>query len=137
MDSPAFQIQCLDHVQLAMPPGGEDIARGFYSRLLGLKETPKPANLAKRGGVWFENGDLRIHLGVDRSFRPAKKAHPALRVRDLVALVRHLQNAGVIVVTDKPLEGYDRVYANDPFGNRIEFLEPFAVPPHGAPASLP
>jgi len=130
MDSPSFRIHSLDHVQLAMPPGGEDIARGFYSGVLGLKETPKPANLAKRGGVWFESGELRIHLGVEQDFRPAKKAHPAFQVRDLEALARHLKNASVAVVTDEPLEGYDRIYAADPFGNRIEFLEPFPSPLH-------
>ena len=75
--------------------------------------------------MWFESGALRVHLGVERDFQPARKAHPAFRVRDLKALVRHLQNAQVIVLTDEPLEGHDRVYAADPFGNRVEFLEPF------------
>jgi GNAT superfamily N-acetyltransferase len=120
----SFRIHSLDHVQLAMPPGGEDIARAFYSGVLGLKETPKPANLARRGGVWFESGAVRIHLGVEQDFRPAKKAHPALLVRDLKALACRLQSANVTVITDEPLDGYDRFYAADPFGNRVEFLEP-------------
>jgi len=128
MDSASFQIHSLDHVQLAMPPGGEDIARGFYSGVLGLNEMPKPANLAKRGGVWFESGSLRIHLGVEQDFRPAKKAHPAFLVRELKALARHLQSVNITVVTDEPLEGYDRFYAADPFGNRLEFLEPLGPP---------
>jgi catechol 2,3-dioxygenase-like lactoylglutathione lyase family enzyme len=121
---PNFQIHALDHVQLAMPAGREDAARAFYAGLLGLTEVPKPANLARRGGVWFERGLLRVHLGVEQDFRPARKAHPAFLVRDLPALVRHLENAGVAVVSDEPLEGYDRIYVADPFGNRIELLEP-------------
>ena len=121
-----FIIHGLDHVQLAMPAGQEALALTFYSGLLGLAEVPKPANLAKRGGVWFESGTLRLHLGVEADFRPAKKAHPAFLVRQLNALTRHLQAAGVAVVTDEPLEGYHRIYVSDPFGNRIELMEPTA-----------
>jgi catechol 2,3-dioxygenase-like lactoylglutathione lyase family enzyme len=121
---PTFEIHALDHVQLAMPPGGEDAARAFYAGLLRLAETPKPPNLAKRGGVWFAAGTLRLHLGVEQNFRPAAKAHPAILVRGLPALVEHLNAAGVATVTDEPLPGYDRAYVNDPFGNRVELLEP-------------
>jgi catechol 2,3-dioxygenase-like lactoylglutathione lyase family enzyme len=124
MSSTVFEVHGLDHVQLALPPGQEAQARAFYAGILGLTEVPKPANLAKRGGVWFEGGTLRLHLGVEADFRPAKKAHPALLVRNLAALTQHLQRSGVSVVTDEPLEGYDRIYVSDPFGNRIELLEP-------------
>lgn len=116
-------ILAIEHVQLAMPAGREDEARAFYSGLLGIHETPKPPELAKRGGAWFENGSVKIHLGVEADFRPARKAHPALLVRDLRPLVERLREAGVDIVED-PLEGYYRVYATDPFGNRVELLEP-------------
>lgn len=119
-----FNIYALDHVQLAMPFGKEDVARTFYSGILGLMEVPKPLNLAKRGGVWFEGGNLKLHLGVETDFRPAKKAHPALLVKGLEALIHHLQTHGVATIIDEPLEGYHRVYITDPFGNRIELLEP-------------
>lgn len=122
--APSFHIHGLDHVQLAMPPGEEDAARAFYAGILGLTEVHKPANLAKRGGVWFEGGSLRLHLGVEKEFVPARKAHPALLVKDLPALKEHLTAAGISVVIDEPLEGYDRIYVADPFGNRIELLEP-------------
>lgn len=122
-----FRMHAIDHVQLAMPAGQEDVARRFYAGVLGLREVPKPANLAKRGGVWFEGGTLRLHLGVEADFRPAKKAHPALLVQHLDALTQHLKSAGVDVVTDEPMEGYQRVYVSDPFGNRIELLEPIAM----------
>ncbi len=117
-------IRAVDHVQLAMPAGGEADAIAFYGGLLGFATVPKPANLAARGGCWFAAGDARVHLGVDADFRPARKAHPALLVDDLPDLVARLAAAGVVVRTDEPLEGYDRVYVDDPFGNRIELMEP-------------
>ena len=114
----------IDHVQLAMPPGEEAKARVFYGDLLGLVEVPKPPELAKRGGAWFETSGVRLHLGVERDFRPARKAHPALLVADLPALVERLRRAGLEVIDDDLLEGYDRVYVSDPFDNRLELLEP-------------
>lgn len=116
-------IYALDHVQLAMPPGEEARARAFYRDVLGLPEVPKPADLAKRGGVWFTAGTWQLHLGVEQDFRPARKAHPALLVHDLPTLVERCEAAGYVSTTDVPLEGYDRVYVNDPFGNRIELIE--------------
>ena len=117
-------ILSLDHVQLAMPAGREDDARAFYSGLLGLEEQPKPANLAKRGGCWFGRGALKVHVGVENDFRPTRKAHPAFIVDDLAELRKTLETAGCLVVEDEPLEGYDRFYVNDPFGNRIELMQP-------------
>ena len=119
-----MNIRRIDHVQLAMPAGREDEAVAFYEGLLGIEQVPKPPHLAVRGGCWFERGDLKIHLGVEADFRAARKAHPALLVDDLPALVERLQSAGVPLRDDEPLEGYDRVYVDDPFGNRIELLEP-------------
>ncbi len=117
-------LYAIDHVQLAMPPQEEERARVFYGQVLGLSEQSKPPNLAKRGGVWFECGALRVHLGVEQDFRPAQKAHPAFLVEDLPAIVERCKCEGYKVVTDEPLEGYDRVYVHDPFGNRIELMEP-------------
>jgi catechol 2,3-dioxygenase-like lactoylglutathione lyase family enzyme len=117
-------IIALDHVQLAMPPGREAEARTFYQGLLGIPEVAKPANLAKRGGCWFERDTLKVHLGVEPDFHPARKAHPALLTRDLAALRATFEAAGVTIRHDEPLEGYERFYVDDPFGNRIELLEP-------------
>ncbi len=117
----------LDHIQLAMPAGGEDQARRFYGELLGLAEVEKPDNLKKRGGCWFERGTIRVHLGVEADFRAARKAHPAFLVDDLAGLVARLTEGGVAVRPDEPLPGYDRVYVDDPFGNRIELMEKSAV----------
>ncbi len=106
-----------------MPPGREAEARVFYADLLGIPEVPKPPDLARRGGAWFEDGPVKIHLGVEPNFRPARKAHPALRVRDLQALVSRLSGAGIDVMV-APMDGHQRVYVSDPFGNRLELLEP-------------
>lgn len=118
----------LDHVQLALPAGGEDRARAFYGGLLGLTELPKPEPLARRGGAWFECGALQLHLGVDADFRAARQAHPALRVRGLAALAQTLERAGHAVKGDTPLAGRERVFTSDPFGNRIELIEQDAAP---------
>ena len=116
----------LDHVQLAMPEGGEADARRFYADALGLREVPKPPNPARRGGVWFEGEGIgsRVHLEVERDFRPAQEAHPAFVVRGLRDLAAVLRAHGYDVAADEPLEGFDRLYASDPFGNRVELMEP-------------
>jgi catechol 2,3-dioxygenase-like lactoylglutathione lyase family enzyme len=114
----------IDHVQLAIPAGGEERGRHFYGELLGLREQPKPPELAKRGGAWFERGPLKVHLGVDPSFRPATKAHPAFVVEGLATLVERLRAAGYVLKEDEPLPGYDRIFVDDPFGNRVELMEP-------------
>ena len=116
-------IEGIDHVQLAMPAGREEAAREFYGRLLGLSEVPKPPELQKRGGAWFEKGEVRIHLGVDPEFRPARKAHPGLLVRDLGTLVSKLRDAGYEVLEDDSLAGTRRVFVADPFGNRLELID--------------
>jgi catechol 2,3-dioxygenase-like lactoylglutathione lyase family enzyme len=118
-----MKILAIDHVQLAMPPGGEDLARSFYIDVLGLTEVPKPPNLASRGGVWFTANGVNIHLGVEDPFSPARKAHPAILVSDLEALIKMFKEAGVVITEDQPLEGYHRIYASDPFGNRMEFMQ--------------
>jgi catechol 2,3-dioxygenase-like lactoylglutathione lyase family enzyme len=118
-----MKVYAIDHVQLAMPPGEEERARAFYGGVLGLTEMPKPAHLARRGGVWFAQGALKVHLGIERDFRPAKKAHPALLVEDLAGLIKRCLEAGYKIGTAEPLEGYDRAYVEDPFGNRIELME--------------
>jgi catechol 2,3-dioxygenase-like lactoylglutathione lyase family enzyme len=110
------------HVQLAMPAGGEDLARAFYRDVLGLPERPKPPHLATRGGCWFESDLVRIHLGVDEDFRPATKAHPGLLVSDLQLLVAACRVGGVEVIAADPLDGCERVYVRDPFGNRLELI---------------
>jgi catechol 2,3-dioxygenase-like lactoylglutathione lyase family enzyme len=113
----------IDHVQLAMPPGEEQKARAFYADLLGMTELPKPAELARRGGCWFSSADVQLHLGVEQDFRPAKKAHPALRCKDYAALVQRLRDAGIEVNEPDDIPGVRRCHVHDPFGNRLELIE--------------
>jgi catechol 2,3-dioxygenase-like lactoylglutathione lyase family enzyme len=118
-----MRLYAIDHVQIAMPPGAEEAARAFYAGVLGLAEVPKPAALAPRGGAWFEGGEIRLHLGVEQDFRPARKAHPAFLVEGLDDLVERCRENGHAVTSDEPLEGYRRFHVIDPFGNRIELME--------------
>ena len=119
-----FSLVRLHHVQLAMPRGQEAVAREFWADLLGMTELEKPPVLAARGGCWFRGGGLEVHLGVEEPFAPARKAHPGVLVRDLSALVTRLEDAGRPVTWDDDFPGHRRCYAQDPFGNRLEFLEP-------------
>ncbi len=117
-------ILSIDHVQIAMPAGKENKARTFYVEQLGFTEIPKPPDLAKRGGAWFQAGNVQIHLGVVAEFRPARKAHPAFIVDDLDLLITRIQRAGFETDTSQPpLDGYKRAHIFDPFGNRIELME--------------
>jgi catechol 2,3-dioxygenase-like lactoylglutathione lyase family enzyme len=111
------RITGIDHVQVAAPPDCEADARRFYGELLGLEEIEKPAELRARGGVWFGCGPQEMHVGVDPSFSPARKAHPALAVSGLPVLVEVLERAGVTVTRDG-----ERVYTADPWGNRLELV---------------
>jgi catechol 2,3-dioxygenase-like lactoylglutathione lyase family enzyme len=117
-------IISIDHIQIAIPAAGEEKARSFYIHVLGFVEIPKPADLAKRGGAWFQVGNVQLHLGVEADFRPARKAHPAFLIDNLDELMNKAQSAGFeIDTTQPPLDGYKRVHVFDPFGNRIELME--------------
>lgn len=114
----------LDHVQLAVPRGEEEAARGFYADLLQMSEVAKPAALAGRGGCWFRSGDAVLHLGVEDPFAPARKAHPAFLVDDLDGLQQRLATAGYECVrSDAEIEGVRRFHVGDVFGNRVEFQQ--------------
>lgn len=119
----AIELIAIDHVQLAMPPGAEAIARSFYVDVLGLREVPKPAELADRGGCWFTTGSVDVHLGSDEPFAPATRAHPAFVVHDVDVARRTLVAAGVAVLDDPSGVDVRRCYAFDPFGNRIELVD--------------
>lgn len=119
-----MKILSIEHIQLAMPKGREDEARAFYTGILGFMEIPKPPALVKRGGAWFQSGSVQLHLGVEKDFRPARKAHPAFLVDDIDALLKQVQQAGYEIDTSQPpLDGYKRAHIYDPFGNRIELME--------------
>ncbi|MER5200210.1 VOC family protein [Streptomyces sp. NPDC002755] len=116
-------LAAVDHVQLAAPPGAEDLLRRFYTGTLGMTEVPKPPVLAAKGGCWFRAGAVHLHLGIEAGFRPSAKAHPGLRVTAIEAYAARLEAHGTPVTWDADLPGHRRFYAWDPVGNRLEFLE--------------
>ncbi len=110
----------IDHVQVAIPRGGEDEARKFYVDVLGLTEVPKPADMAKRGGAWFEAGAVKVHVGSEEHFVPARKAHPALTLRGLRPFIAARD---MDATWNTEIEGLVRCHVYDPFGNRIELVD--------------
>jgi catechol 2,3-dioxygenase-like lactoylglutathione lyase family enzyme len=119
----AVRVVAIDHVQLAMPAGREQEADAFYCELLGFAAVPKPEPLAARGGRWYASAKVHVHLGVETAFRPAKKAHPALRVSGFDELLQQFDTHGVSWRRDHELPDLRRVYVDDPFGNRIELID--------------
>jgi catechol 2,3-dioxygenase-like lactoylglutathione lyase family enzyme len=117
-------LTALDHVQLAAPPGSEDRLREYYGGVLGMTEVPKPPVLAAGGGCWFHAGAVHLHIGIEGDFRPARKAHPGLRVTGIEQYAARLRAHGAQVEWDENLPGHRRFYSSDPVGNRLEFLEP-------------
>ena len=123
---PLATIRRIEHVQLAMPRAREAEARAFYGGVLGLPEIAKPPELAARGGCWFEDGAIKIHLGVEDDFRPAKKAHVALVVDDLDAVIAAARALVCETQPAQPFGKFTQAYVFDPFGNRIELLQALA-----------
>lgn len=115
----------IHHVQVSCPAGGEDAARRFYGELLGLPEVAKPPVLAARGGCWFRDEGVEVHVGVEEGFAPARKAHPAFVVEgidDIDDLAERAQQAGFPVTWDDDFPGYRRFHTADGNGNRVEIL---------------
>ena len=117
-----LKIKRLDHVQLCAPIGEEPNARKFYAEVLGLREIEKPEALKINGGVWFQIGDIQLHIGME-SVQGKSKRHPAFEVEELEAIKYHLKNNGVRIQEEIQIPGCRRFTFYDPFDNRIEFLE--------------
>lgn len=114
----------IDHIQIAAPPGCEPEARNFFGQILGLEEIEKPVPLRSRGGCWFKIGNKQLHIGVEQDFHPARKAHPAFSVDDIEHLFEKLSKTGIRCAWDDAVNARKRFYADDPWGNRLEFTEP-------------
>jgi catechol 2,3-dioxygenase-like lactoylglutathione lyase family enzyme len=118
-------ITGIDHVQITVPLDAEAAARAFYCDLLGLPEIAKPTSLKGRGGFWLQVGDCPVHVGVEeRVDRHATKAHVAYAVTDLERWRQTLAARGIEILDGVPIPGYDRFEFRDPFGNRVEFIQP-------------
>ncbi|KGX91961.1 glyoxalase [Pontibacillus halophilus JSM 076056 = DSM 19796] len=119
----SFLIKGIDHVQVAAPEGSEEAARLFYGEQLGLPEMDKPEALKRNGGVWFQCGMHELHIGVEATFTSARKAHPAIEVEEIEALMEHLENVHISYRVDESIPGVKRIYVHDPFDNRLEFIQ--------------
>ncbi len=118
--SPVPEWVGIDHVQIAIPVGAENEACAFYVGVFGLVEVPKPPVMAARGGAWFESGAVRIHVGAEDPFVPARKAHPAFTLSDLASFIT---SSGLDATWNDEIEGLLRCHVFDPFGNRIELIQ--------------
>ncbi|MET9134858.1 glyoxalase [Streptomyces antibioticus] len=114
----------VDHVQLAAPPGTEDLLRAFSDDVLGMTEIPKPSALAARRGCWFAAGAVQLHLGIEPGLLPSREAHPGLRVTGIEAFAARPERHGVRITWDDALPGHHRFRALDPVGNRLEGRAP-------------
>ena len=113
----------LDHIQLAIPKDREPQARAFWCDLIELKEIPKPEALQARGGLWLDLSGSELHLGVESPFSPAKKAHPGFQINDITTLAARLTKANHVIIWDTSIKNRQRFFTQDPFGNRLEFLQ--------------
>lgn len=118
-----MKVLGIDHVQVTGPPGCEAEARAFYGGLLGLEELYRPNTLPDPDGCWFRAGTQELHVGIERAFRPAQKAHPSFLVDDLTALVARLEANGTHATPDDSIPGVERSFVSDPFGNRVELRQ--------------
>ena len=118
-------VLSLDHVQVAIPAGGEEAARSFYIGILGFTEQRKPSAMAGRNSIWLAAGPVNLHLGIeaDSDFHAARRAHPALTVDNLDEIVAACARAGLPTREDTPVNNFRRTHVFDPFGNRIELME--------------
>lgn len=118
-------IERVHHVQITIPRYAEEAARRFYCHVLGLAEIPKPASLQGRGGFWLEIGGQELHVGIeDSDARANTKAHVAYQVDDLDAWQTRLTEQGILTESSVPIPGYVRCEFRDPFGNRVELIQP-------------
>jgi catechol 2,3-dioxygenase-like lactoylglutathione lyase family enzyme len=115
----------IDHVQVAIPAGAEEIARSFYIGILGFTEQQKPAAMAGRNSIWLASGPVSLHLGIEAvsDFHAATRAHPAFTVDNLDEIVAALERAGFATRPDTPVGNFRHTHIFDPFGNRIELMQ--------------
>jgi catechol 2,3-dioxygenase-like lactoylglutathione lyase family enzyme len=122
-----MHIARIHHAQITIPIGAEDAAKEFYCGILDLTEVPKPESLRSRGGFWLQLGEQQLHVGVeDKSTVPVTKAHIAYQVDDLAGWQSKLSASGCAILPGEPIPGYNRFETRDPFGNRLEFIQPIA-----------
>jgi catechol 2,3-dioxygenase-like lactoylglutathione lyase family enzyme len=110
-------LNAIHHINLVIPAGKEDLARAFYGDILGLPEVEQPDELKPSGGCW-------LHISIDSDFTPSQKAHTAFLIDTLEPLRARIEDADYAVKDGSDVDGLERFFALDPFGNRLEFMAP-------------
>ncbi|GAB2603338.1 VOC family protein [Spirosoma areae] len=114
-----IDIKRLDHILICIPEGKTAEARAFYGQVLKLTEIPgtHPA-----GAIWFAIADIQLHL---REEAPGNLSlrHPAFEVADLNAAKQELEQNGIVISYSSDIDGRQRFFFRDPFGNRLELLQ--------------
>ena len=116
----------IHHIQITIPDGTIELAREFYIDKLGLIEINKPDPLKTRPSFWVTLGEVDIHISVeDGNHREITKAHIAYEVDNLEYLKKRLSHLGLNIEEETiQFPGYKRIHFRDPFGNKVEFIQP-------------
>lgn len=115
----------LHHAQITIPRGTEETGKDFYCKVLGLNEISKPSALQERGGFWLQVGSQEVHVGTEDGFnRLTTKAHLAYEVKDLSNWRKVLMENDIEILNSVPIPNYERFEFRDPFGNRVEMIQP-------------
>lgn len=112
----------LHHVNVTVPKSLEDATKRFYAEVMGMQEVPKPEELRKRGGAWYQLGPVQLHLSIENlEGAPVSKRHVCYTVTDLAAAEERFRSFGVeIIPDDQPMPDWPRFYVRDPGGNKLE-----------------
>lgn len=115
-----IQFRRLDHILLSIPEGETATARAFYTNVMGLTEI---AGNHPGGAIWFAIADIQLHLREEGGEQPYSKRHPAFEVSQLELAKKALEQHAIPIEYSSEIDGRQRFFIRDPFGNRIEFLE--------------
>jgi catechol 2,3-dioxygenase-like lactoylglutathione lyase family enzyme len=117
------QILRLQHAAVTVPTEGLEVARKFYTEVLGLREVPRPPELRDRAGIWYSFGTTELHIQT-RDNTPHEKGdrHPALVVDDIDAWRERFAAHNVDVIDQPTIYNRRRFNVRDPFGNLLELM---------------
>lgn len=110
----------LDHILISIPPETTEAARRFYSETLELKEI---SGNHPGGPMWFSIADIELHIREEKDHPVNSGRHPAFEVANLEAAKQFLIKKQITVTFSSDINGRDRCFFRDPWGNRFELIE--------------
>ena|SRR5438128_7644753 len=116
----SLQISQIDHCSVII--ADVERSRRFYRDVLGLKEINKPRTF-DFVVLWFDLGNMHIHLLLKDQPDTISPRHFALRVADAVSARRYFREQGLAIQETTLIPGADRFFIHDPDGNRIEIIQ--------------